>query len=63
MRGYPIAPAKDEHGTFPSKFGSSASIILVRPDGYIALIGTDKSIPHIAEFCNKWLVPQSSKEE
>jgi 2-polyprenyl-6-methoxyphenol hydroxylase-like FAD-dependent oxidoreductase len=63
MRGYQIAPAEDEHNTFRSKFGNSASIILVRPDGYIALIGTDKSIPHIAEFCNKWLVPQSSKEE
>jgi hypothetical protein len=62
MRGYQIAPAEDEHGAFRSKFGSSASIILVRPDAYIALIGTDKSISHIAKFCNEWLVPQSSKE-
>jgi hypothetical protein len=62
MRGYQIAPAEDEHNTFRSKFGNSASIILVRPDGYIALIGTGNSIPHIAKFCNKWFVPQSSKE-
>jgi len=59
MRGYQIAPAEDEHGAFGSKFGNSASIILVRPDGYLALIGTDKSIPQIAKFCNRWLVPQS----
>lgn len=45
-----MAPVEDEHEVFRHNFGDTASIVLVRPDSYITLIGTDKSVADIAKF-------------
>ena len=61
MRGHQIAPPETAGDTFKKLFGSSPSIILVRPDGYIAFTGTDKSVPKLAKFCDKWLEADSTQ--
>jgi 2-polyprenyl-6-methoxyphenol hydroxylase-like FAD-dependent oxidoreductase len=40
--------------------GDSPSIVLVRPDGYVAFTGSDTSCTKLAEYCDTWLVPQTS---
>jgi hypothetical protein len=59
MRGRLIAaiPGDDR---FKKYFGSSPLIILVRPDGYAAFIGSDNSSAKLAKFCEKWLLAQTS---
>jgi hypothetical protein len=64
IRGHAIAALPDE-GTFQKHFGSSPSIVLVRPDGYVAFTGTDKSVAKLASYCEKWLIspPSSARKE
>ena len=59
MRGQLIAaiPGDDR---FKKYLGSSPLIILVRPDGYVAFIGSDNSSAKLAKFCEKWLLAQTS---
>jgi 2-polyprenyl-6-methoxyphenol hydroxylase-like FAD-dependent oxidoreductase len=58
-RGHLIAtvPGYDRSERY---FGASPSIILVRPDGYAAFVGSENSIAKLAKFCGTWLVPQTS---
>ncbi len=59
MRGHLIATIPGQHG-FEKYFGASPSIVLVRPDGYVAFTGSDTSVAKLAEYCDKWLLPQAS---
>jgi 2-polyprenyl-6-methoxyphenol hydroxylase-like FAD-dependent oxidoreductase len=59
MRGQLIAAIPGQQG-FEKYFGTSPSIVLVRPDGYVAFIGSDTSVAKLAEYCDKWLIPQTS---
>jgi hypothetical protein len=59
MRAHLIA-AKPGHDGFKKHVGASPSIILVRPDGYVAFSGSDNSIAKLAKFCDAWLIPQIS---
>jgi 2-polyprenyl-6-methoxyphenol hydroxylase-like FAD-dependent oxidoreductase len=59
MRGQLIASNSGDDRT-KKYFGSSPSLVLVRPDGYAAFTGSEYSITELAKFCNTWLVPQSS---
>ena len=52
------APGDDR---FKKYFGDAPAIILVRPDGYLAFSGTDKSVEKLAGYCAKWLTPQMEK--
>ena len=66
IRGHLIAPRDEQDAIFNVKFGSSSSILLVRPDGYVSFMGSEESIPKLAEYCDKWLVAQPlqvNKEE
>ncbi|RRA47129.1 FAD-dependent monooxygenase [Acidipila sp. EB88] len=66
MQGHQIAAATNDDSAFKDRFGTSSSIILVRPDGYIAFTGSEHSIPRLAEYCDKWLIaeqPGSEREE
>jgi 2-polyprenyl-6-methoxyphenol hydroxylase-like FAD-dependent oxidoreductase len=47
-------------GRFEKYFGASPSIVLVRPDGYVAFTGSDTSVAKLAEYCDKWLLTQAS---
>ena len=60
IRGHHIAPPETGVDTFKKLFGNSPSIILVRPDGYIAFTGTDKSISKLAKYCEQWLKTESA---
>jgi hypothetical protein len=31
----------------------------VRPDGYVAFTGSDKSSARLAKFCDTWLIPET----
>jgi hypothetical protein len=59
MRGHRIAAVSGQNG-FEKYFGGSPSIVLVRPDGYVAFTGTDTSIARLAEYCDQWLLPRAS---
>ena len=48
--------AGDDAKAFGHLFGKTPGITLVRPDGYVAFVGTDKSVKALAEYCDKWLV-------
>jgi hypothetical protein len=56
MHGHQIAAVQNDDDTFRHLFGSSFSILLVRPDGYVAFAGNEGSIPQLAKYCDKWLV-------
>jgi 2-polyprenyl-6-methoxyphenol hydroxylase-like FAD-dependent oxidoreductase len=58
VRGHQIAAATNNDGAFEDCFGASSSIILVRPDGYIAFMGSEHSVPQLAEYCDRWLVAE-----
>jgi hypothetical protein len=59
IQGHQIAAASGED-KFQERFGTSPSIVLVRPDGYVAFTGTDKSVAKLASYCKKWLISPSS---
>ena len=59
IRGRQIA-ARPGENTFGTHFGNSPLIVLVRPDGYVAFTGGDMSVAKLADYCDKWLVAQSS---
>ena len=59
MRGQLIV-SNPGHDRSTKYFGSSPSIVLVRPDGYVAFTGSNNSIAKLAKFCDMWLVPQNS---
>ncbi len=63
IRGHEIGRPESNDGSYEKLFGSSPLIMLVRPDGYIAFTGTDKSLAELSKFCGKWLVAQSSTAE
>jgi 2-polyprenyl-6-methoxyphenol hydroxylase-like FAD-dependent oxidoreductase len=50
-----IAPIPGQHG-FDKYLGASPSIVLMRPDGYVAFTGSDTSVAKLAEYCDKWLL-------
>ena len=58
MRGQLIAAIPGDD-MFEKYFGSSPSIILVRPDGYLAFTGSDTSVAKLAKYCDQWLIPQT----
>lgn len=58
MHGRQIAAAPGQDG-FEKYFGASPSIVLVRPDGYVAFRGSDTSVAKLEEYCGEWLLPQT----
>lgn len=63
MRVYEIGAAASDGGAFKRHFGASSSIVLVRPDGYIAFAGNERGLPQLARYCDKWLVTRPAKSE
>jgi hypothetical protein len=63
MNGHQIAAADGHEALFKDLFGQSASIILVRPDGYIGFTGGDSSIDALTRYCDKWLVAKQTPVE
>jgi hypothetical protein len=59
MREHLITAIPGQHG-LEKYFGASPSIVLVRPDGYVAFTGSDNLAAKLAKFCDTWLVPQTS---
>ena len=62
MQGFQIAPAgpgAEANANFENVAGSSSSIILVRPDGYVAFTGSEHSVPALAKYCAEWFVPKA----
>jgi 2-polyprenyl-6-methoxyphenol hydroxylase-like FAD-dependent oxidoreductase len=56
MHGHEIATAENDGDAFKHLLGTSSSILLVRPDGYVAFAGNERSVPQLAKYCDKWLI-------
>ena len=53
LQTYNIAPANTDQ-QFVSIFGEGPSMILVRPDGYAAFLGSDESLDSLAGYLASW---------
>lgn len=51
---YNIKSAPGDEVSFRSVFGSKSSLILVRPDGYVAFAGTENSLEALVKYLNTW---------
>ena len=60
---YSIAPSANAEQQFKSIFGSEPSLILVRPDGYAAFLGSDDSLDSLAQYLNSWFPAQKETEK
>ena len=56
---YQIAAVPGQH-LFEKYFGAGPSTVLVRPDGYVAFTGSGTSARELAEYCDKWLLAETS---
>jgi hypothetical protein len=54
LRVHSIMPASTERQRFQSLFGSGASMIMVRPDGYAAFTGSDRSMDSLVSYLSSW---------
>jgi hypothetical protein len=59
---YSIAPSAKAEQQFKSIFGSGPSLILVRPDGYAAFVGSDGSLDSLAKYLQSWFPAQKETE-
>jgi hypothetical protein len=65
MHGHQVAAADGNEKAFQDLFGASSSILLVRPDGYVAFAGTEDTIRQLAQYCDRWLIakPATANKE
>ncbi len=58
LGGFELAPTSDEaaRNQFHSVFGTSDSVFLIRPDGYIGFAGSEQAAArHLEAYCRQWL--------
>jgi 2-polyprenyl-6-methoxyphenol hydroxylase-like FAD-dependent oxidoreductase len=53
--------ASKEH--FEKTFGTEPALILVRPDGYVAFLGTDTSLDSLAQYFENWFPARQLEKE
>ena len=58
VRGHQIVPVQGHEKEFSQHFGTSSSVVMMRPDGYVAFTGTENSIPDLGKYCDRWLIGQ-----
>jgi 2-polyprenyl-6-methoxyphenol hydroxylase-like FAD-dependent oxidoreductase len=63
IRDHQIAPVHGGEKAFKDYFGATSSILLVRPDGYVAFAGNEDTIPQLAKYCDKWLIAKTALVE
>jgi 2-polyprenyl-6-methoxyphenol hydroxylase-like FAD-dependent oxidoreductase len=63
LQTFSIAPAVDEEAKFNNLFGSESSLILVRPDGYAAFLGSESSLDSLGRYLGSWLPAQQTAKE
>ena len=56
-----IAPSPRAEKQFKSILGAEPSLILVRPDGYAAFIGSENALDALAEYLNAWFPTRKEK--
>ncbi len=52
-----VAAAPGQEQPFRSVFGKGSSLVLVRPDGYAAFIGSEQSVEALVKYLNTWFPP------
>jgi 2-polyprenyl-6-methoxyphenol hydroxylase-like FAD-dependent oxidoreductase len=55
-------PVGEEKQKYHHHFGSLPSLVLVRPDAYVGFRGSERSISHLAEYCDRWLSPDARRQ-
>jgi FAD binding domain len=60
IEGHQIGPSPDDNAVFKKSFGTTPSIVLVRPDGYIGFTGSENSTSDLAAYLDKWLLPEAA---
>ncbi|MEH2082784.1 MAG: FAD-dependent monooxygenase [Nostoc sp.] len=58
-----IAPASTQPEAkmqFDSAFGSSQSLLLVRPDSYLGFVGNQNALPALTQWLGRWFPPTAS---
>ena len=54
LNTYSIAPLAASEEAFKGIFGSDPSLVLVRPDGYAAFLGSENSLDALARYLDTW---------
>jgi len=57
MPAYRIAPVpgqQEELHRFTEMFGSTQSVVVLRPDSYVGFAGRQDAIPHLASWLSRW---------
>ena len=63
LRVHSIMPASTEQQRFQSLFGSGSSMIVVRPDGYAAFTGSDRSMGPLVSYLSTWFPVHKTTEK
>ena len=58
-----VVPAAAGKEAFESLFGATPSLVLVRPDGYVAFHGAENSIDRLAKYLGEWFPVKETAEE
>ena len=59
VQGFQVSGVSENTRQFKHAFGTGPAILLIRPDGYVAFIGSDDSVPALAEYLKQWFPIQT----
>ncbi|CAM6083581.1 unnamed protein product [Calypogeia fissa] len=63
MQVYSVAPTSEQDQLFRRVFGTESSLLLARPDSYVAFVGTEQSLDALAKYLNSWFPVEKQTDQ